>query len=321
MPTTTMRTKKQSGKRYIASFPVAEYAYGVEVDEVTAAAPPSFRAESPPPPQPYRQLKVEDALAYLDQVKVAFMRQPHVYNAFLDVMKEFKVQSIDTPGVIDRVLQLFQGRRELIVGFNTFLPPGYRIEFSDDDNKPRVQLKYPPGMTGPQPSGELHRRARFGVDPLPMPGPADWGRLGARREPASQKKPIEFDEAINYITKIKMRFAGQEETYKAFLEILHTYQKEQQTIKEVYEQVAHLFKDHLDLLGEFSQFLPDGSRKRAILMARWRLVGRMAGPLMLAWRRASERVYAPGGAGFEECRHEFVALSGGSAGDGAAGVP
>ena len=36
-------------------------------------------------------------------------------------MKEFKAQSIDTPGVIDRVLQLFNGHRELILGFNTFL--------------------------------------------------------------------------------------------------------------------------------------------------------------------------------------------------------
>ena len=36
-------------------------------------------------------------------------------------MKEFKAQSIDAPGVIDRVLQLFHGHRELILGFNTFL--------------------------------------------------------------------------------------------------------------------------------------------------------------------------------------------------------
>jgi hypothetical protein len=40
---------------------------------------------------------------------------------FLDIMKEFKAQSIDTPGVIDRVLNLFFGHRELILGFNTFL--------------------------------------------------------------------------------------------------------------------------------------------------------------------------------------------------------
>ncbi len=40
---------------------------------------------------------------------------------FLDIMKKFKAQSIDTPGVIDRVLNLFSGHSELILGFNTFL--------------------------------------------------------------------------------------------------------------------------------------------------------------------------------------------------------
>ena len=90
---------------------------------------------------PYRQLKVEDALAYLDQVKMKFEDKPEIYNQFLDIMKEFKAQSIDTPGVIERVLQLFHGHRMLILGFNTFLPPGYEIEFSDDQDKPRVQLK------------------------------------------------------------------------------------------------------------------------------------------------------------------------------------
>ena len=106
---------------------------------------------------PYRQLKVEDALAYLDQVKMKFEDKPEIYNQFLDIMKEFKAQSIDTPGVIERVLQLFHGHRMLILGFNTFLPPGYKIEFNALDV---VQLKYPQGMTGPQPqfAAGLHPR-------------------------------------------------------------------------------------------------------------------------------------------------------------------
>jgi paired amphipathic helix protein Sin3a len=37
--------------------------------------------------------------------------------------------SIDTPGVIARVSTLFEGNPELIQGFNTFLPAGYKIEF------------------------------------------------------------------------------------------------------------------------------------------------------------------------------------------------
>ncbi|VEN64622.1 unnamed protein product [Callosobruchus maculatus] len=73
---------------------------------------------------------------------------------------------------------------------------------------------------------------------------------------------------------------GQPEKYKKFLEILHTYQKEQRTLKEssggavgigpgaagkhlteqeVYSQVAKLFENQNDLLAEFGQFLPDAT--------------------------------------------------------------
>ncbi|XP_068459639.1 paired amphipathic helix protein Sin3a-like [Clinocottus analis] len=76
----------------------------------------------------FKRLKVEDALSYLDQVKLQFGNQPQVYNDFLDIMKEFKSQSIDTPGVIRRVSQLFKGHPDLITGFNTFVPPGYKIK-------------------------------------------------------------------------------------------------------------------------------------------------------------------------------------------------
>lgn len=33
---------------------------------------------------------VQDALSYLDQVKVQFVEHPDVYNRFLDIMKDFK---------------------------------------------------------------------------------------------------------------------------------------------------------------------------------------------------------------------------------------
>ncbi|KAJ1628399.1 paired amphipathic helix, partial [Pavlovales sp. CCMP2436] len=121
-------------------------------------------------------------------------------------LQEFKAQSIDTPGVIRRVLTLFAGHNSLILGFNTFLPPGYRIEL--------------------------------------VPDAHDMGGQ------------VEFDQAINYVTKIKQRFQRQPEMYKQFLAILHTYQQEQKTIKEVYERVSALFEDHQDLLEEFTQFLP-----------------------------------------------------------------
>ena len=251
----------------------------------TAAPPMQAPAQAPMAggaAPPYRQLKVEDALAYLDQVKMKFEDKPEIYNQFLDIMKEFKAQSIDTPGVIERVLQLFHGHRMLILGFNTFLPPGYKIEFSDDQDKPRVQLKYPQGMTGPQPQPYVPPPASAlpvqqapnhlpGMTPAPYgqpmsgpgpeatPPPVPPTQAGSSATQNTKKAPIEFDQAINYVTKIKKTFEDKPGTYRAFLEILHTYQKEQKSIKDVYEEVSRLFKDHTELLAEFSQFLPDGS--------------------------------------------------------------
>ena len=79
-----------------------------------------------------RELRVEDALMYLDQVKMEFGDRPQIYNEFLDIMKNFKSQQIDTPGVIERVSNLFHGNKKLVLGFNTFLPEGYKIELPID---------------------------------------------------------------------------------------------------------------------------------------------------------------------------------------------
>ena len=76
----------------------------------------------------YKSLKVEDALHYLKYIRDNFRKQPILYSNFLDIMKKFRSQSIDTPGMIAQVSHLFRGHPDLIVGFNTFLPPGYKIE-------------------------------------------------------------------------------------------------------------------------------------------------------------------------------------------------
>ncbi|EPE10670.1 transcription regulatory protein [Ophiostoma piceae UAMH 11346] len=105
----------------------------------------------PGPPGPGvpqgQQPILNDALSYLDQVKVQFHEQPDVYNRFLDIMKDFKSQTIDTPGVISRVSDLFAGHPNLIQGFNTFLPPGYRIECGLENNPNSIRVTTPSGST------------------------------------------------------------------------------------------------------------------------------------------------------------------------------
>uniref|UniRef100_A0A673LZ63 Paired amphipathic helix protein Sin3b n=1 Tax=Sinocyclocheilus rhinocerous TaxID=307959 RepID=A0A673LZ63_9TELE len=189
-----------------------------------------------------------DALSYLDQVKIRFGNDPGIYNKFLDIMKEFKSQSIDTPGVINRVSQLFHGHPDLVLGFNAFLPPGYRIEI------PKNGMAFLQSPLSSQ-VGLLVLFSLLLVCTCVCPS------------------PVEFDSAISYVNKIKNRFLDNPETYRAFLEILHTYQKEQLEVKEsrgrstggmtedeVFSKVASLFKGQEDLLAEFGQFLPDAKR-------------------------------------------------------------
>ncbi|KAJ1906048.1 hypothetical protein LPJ81_001569 [Coemansia sp. IMI 209127] len=303
-----------------------------------------------------RPLNVSDALSYLDLVKSQFNNRPEVYNQFLEIMKEFKSHAIDTPGVIERVSRLFYGSPNLIQGFNTFLPPGYRIECSDDPSEgirvttpsgsiisdvnkryaitsqgqaqgapqsPLAASAQQPGIlgslsahnplaevaaaeakdqyasrrAGPHSSGQgmqspppvsqgvgaiqngMSTVSVSGSAPPPMSVQSSTGAYsptsGAPGVPVRSQSivespsmasaqgprqvPLEFDHAINYVNKIKMRFAAEPDRYKEFLEILQTYQKESRPIQDVYAQVHILFASAPDLLDEFKQFLPDTS--------------------------------------------------------------
>ncbi|KAJ7992835.1 hypothetical protein DPEC_G00266150 [Dallia pectoralis] len=221
--------------------------------------------------QHFQKLKVEDALSYLDQVKIRFGNDPGIYNKFLDIMKEFKSQSIDTPGVINRVSQLFHGHPDLVLGFNAFLPPGYRIEipkngvvFLQSPFSTQVSPGPGKGMTSPvsatgssvaeagsaqneavaspesisSSSGPPEPPSRLSL-PLPSRDSHSQPQSSSVSPPASEPSPVEFDSAISYVNKIKNRFLDHPEIYRSFLEILHTYQvhcvinmKEQLEVKE-----------------------------------------------------------------------------------------
>ncbi|KAH9858239.1 hypothetical protein C2E23DRAFT_718829 [Lenzites betulinus] len=271
-----------------------------------------------------RALNVSDALGYLDAVKQQFQDKPDVYNHFLDIMKDFKSQVIDTPGVIERVSMLFHGNPYLIQGFNTFLPPGYRIELNNDHSDtitvttPMGQVTQRTTMYGMPtlardpaggPGGAPSYQPPFGLAPPPVlpvgigngsrpvtpipihghPPPHIIAEMQGMRPPLAHspglqsgrednsavsmlnslnarqtdKQPNgEFHHAINYLNKIKLRYQDDPETYKQFLEILQTYQKEQRHVQDqtqVYAQVHILFKDAPDLMDEFKDFLPEAA--------------------------------------------------------------
>ncbi|OZJ05974.1 hypothetical protein BZG36_01213 [Bifiguratus adelaidae] len=90
--------------------------------------PPSQNAVSAATPQP---VSVKDAVRYLDEVRKEFADVPGVFEAFLEIMNEFKSQSINTPSVLRRVATLFKGHPDLIKSFMIFLPPGHLLHSSN----------------------------------------------------------------------------------------------------------------------------------------------------------------------------------------------
>ena len=140
-----------------------------------------------------------------------------------------------------------------------------------------------PATPGPLPIPPLSQQ------PVPASGPSTpsaahflaSGGLGGSNAPQSASQAaqpravapvLEFNHAISFVNKIKNRFDNDPETYKQFLEILQTYQRETRDIVEVkdlvslpidsltiqvYEQVRKLFKGAPDLIDEFKQFLPE----------------------------------------------------------------
>ncbi|KAJ7650581.1 hypothetical protein FB45DRAFT_888175 [Roridomyces roridus] len=201
-----------------------------------------------------RPLNVTDALSYLDDVKNNFHDQPNVYNHFLDIMKEFKSQMIDTPGVIKRVSHLFNGHAGLIQGFNTFLPVGYRIECSKDALD--ITVTTPTGTTMQTTNNGFWSTTEARAPPAPAVVPAPPTRPTSP-EPSHEQA---MEPAVQYVQKIKQRCDP--ETYRQFLDILSRYHHKPDTIdeEEVSQQIARLFKDAPDLRNDFRIFMPDKSR-------------------------------------------------------------
>jgi histone deacetylase complex regulatory component SIN3 len=104
--------------------------------------------------------------------------------------------------------------------------------------------------------------------------------------------PFGFEHAITYVTKIKTRFERDSAKYTRFLDILHDYKEDKQSIEGVLEQVSELFRDHPDLLKEFAYFLPEAVQAQGkneavcwwcvggVLVVCWWCVG---GVLVVCW--------------------------------------
>jgi len=96
-----------------------------------------------PQVDPLLPAKLDDALAFLDQVKACHSDRMEVYGSFLDILKDFNNGILDTPGTIDRMSHLFLDEHELLAGFKNFLPPGWGLEVSHSTGRCVTRMSTP----------------------------------------------------------------------------------------------------------------------------------------------------------------------------------
>jgi paired amphipathic helix protein Sin3a len=156
------------------------------------------------------------------------------------------------------VSELFHGHPQLIEGFNTFLPAGYKIECSKDITQPdMITVTTPTGtiLRSTAGGGERNLRSSLALSASPSPriaelAPPNQALLTPRPpvtptpqevptlkrsdsfEPQFQAQPP-INQAIEFVNRIKTRYADDPEVYKRFLDILQGYQKDGTGIESV----------------------------------------------------------------------------------------
>ncbi|CAG8490875.1 5872_t:CDS:10 [Ambispora leptoticha] len=273
------------------------------------------------PLQTEKQLNADDAIKYLELVRTEFSDKPHIYIEFLDIMREFKSAVIGTEDVIERVILLFKDRVDIILGFNTFLPSGFVIEFLHGENDRKIAVTSPSGRldfmlqisgipmtslvtannsfvipmrsspftaSSAQFTSTSTKLQHFLLEPSENNSESTFSQniseyISQQRQqyiPTSvQSQPhtpvvaalqlqqnqvrkriqenIPFNEAIEYINRIKTRYVAEPDVYKEFLEMLQAYQLKEISNMEVGSRIQDILQKSPDLLNEFiDRFLP-----------------------------------------------------------------
>jgi paired amphipathic helix protein Sin3a len=132
--------------------------------------------------------------------------------------------SVDTPGVIKRVLTLFKGYDTLILGFNTFLPPGFKI-------KPEDTME---GLNSTE------------IAKLPQAAPAqeDQARADLSKPPLRELK---VEDALHYLNQVRVQPA------RSSVAPL--------TARTPYAQVKSQFGDQPKIYNQFLDIMKDFKAK------------------------------------------------------------
>ncbi|KAF7316630.1 hypothetical protein HMN09_00395600 [Mycena chlorophos] len=168
-------------------------------------------------------LNVGDALSFLDAIKKESVAhdEPHIYNEFLNIMKEFKAKAIDTPTTMERVKRLFDGYPELSEKFKIFAP---NLE-SGNDNDAAISRAESESESKSAADSDLHDQ--------------DAADIVAHLKKLSLKDEV----------------AAQPEKQTVLHETIQAYEDKRIDTQDVVQRATELFEGHDELIMQFNSLL------------------------------------------------------------------
>lgn len=199
------------------------------------------------------QPKMEDAMEYLEQVKQRYTDNPKAYTTFLEIMKDFKGDKMDTDGFIKAIKKLFEGQRDLIVGFNFFLPPEIKIPEEPEPEPPQyMEPKLP--QHAKENSTNLELSQSQSQEPLLPLQKGSQALVQSIEPPVLEKCTTETDvsKTKKYINDVRIVLTN--EQFTKFQKILG--QASSKNHLDVLKRVRTLFQNRNDLIDRFNDHYP-----------------------------------------------------------------
>lgn len=81
-----------------------------------------------------------NSLSYVQNIKDTFKDDPAVYRKFSRILGDYHSNEVDVVSTLYEIVSLFQHHPDNVLGFNTFLPPGYSVRMTE---KTAYMLEYP----------------------------------------------------------------------------------------------------------------------------------------------------------------------------------
>jgi histone deacetylase complex regulatory component SIN3 len=120
-------------------------------------------------------------------------------------------------------------------------------------------------------------------------------------EPENDNKLKKVEEAVEYVLKVKERFANAPFIYAEFLKTMAEYRHHTISTEEVMHRILSIFTAHLDLLIDFNRFLPPGSQFTKMIPSVYNRPGHHAQPVVQSAAQANAVEY------IRKVRERFVA--------------